>query len=46
MHMTALHRQQHDPVDSFWQPGAGMVVKETGGVQACGPGCAMRDAAG
>ena len=33
--MTAHHRQQHDPADSLPQPGAGMVLTEPGGVQAC-----------
>ena len=38
--MTAPHKKQHNPADSFPQPGAGMVLTEPGGVQeeACIPG--------
>ena len=38
--MTAPHTQQHDPADSFPQPGASLVLTEPGGVQeeTCIPG--------
>ena len=46
--MTAPHRQQHDPADSFPQPGAALMLTEPGGVQAeaCIPsvgGVTLRD---